>query len=86
MKVSKLIKTERENERALREIEKLMSKPKLTKAEDEYLELLFVLVENFERKAYPCRSQRHKKWLNILWKTAAIPVKIWQNSLVRNRA
>lgn len=53
MKVSKLIKTERENERALREIEKLMSKPKLTKAEDEYLELLFVLVENFERKAYP---------------------------------
>lgn len=53
MKIVKPITTERENERALREIEKLMSKPKLTKAEDNYLELLYVLVENFERTAYP---------------------------------
>ena len=53
MKVVKLIKTEKENERALKEIERLMTKPKLTKAEDDYLELLFVLVENFEKKAYP---------------------------------
>lgn len=30
-----------------------MNKPKLTKAEDERLKLLYVLVENFERKAYP---------------------------------
>lgn len=52
MKVVKIIKTENENEKALREIEKLMAKPKLTKAEDDYLELLFVLVENFEKKAY----------------------------------
>ena len=42
MKVVKIIKTEKENEKALREIEKLMAKPKLTKAEDDYLELLFV--------------------------------------------
>ena len=53
MKIVRLIKTEKENERALREIEKLMTKPKLTKAEDDYLELLYVLVENFEKKAYP---------------------------------
>lgn len=53
MKIVKLIKTEKENEKALREIEALMTKPKLTKAEDDYLELLFVLVENFEKKAYP---------------------------------
>ena len=50
MKIVRLIKTEKENERALREIEKLMTKPKLTKAEDDYLELLYVLVENFEKK------------------------------------
>ena len=53
MKVVKIIKTEKENEKALKEIEALMTKPKLTKAEDDYLELLFVLVENFEKKAYP---------------------------------
>ena len=47
MKIVKLIKTEKENEKALREIEVLMTKPKLTKAEDDYLELLFVLVENW---------------------------------------
>lgn len=53
MKVAKIIKTERENEKALKEIERLMTKPKLTKAEDDYLELLYLLVENFEKKAYP---------------------------------
>ncbi len=53
MKVVKSIKTEKENERALKEIERLMTKPKLTKVEDDYLEHLFVLVEIFEKKAYP---------------------------------
>lgn len=48
----KVIKTEAENEKALKEIEKLMLKPKLTKAEDDRLELLYLLVENFERTAY----------------------------------
>ncbi len=48
----KPIRTEAENERALKIIEKLMSKPKLTKAEDDYLEILFTLVEAFERKTY----------------------------------
>lgn len=52
MKIAKIIKTEKENEKALKKIERLMIKPKLTKAEDDYLELLCVLVENFEKKAY----------------------------------
>ena len=52
----KIIKTEAQNERAIKEIEKLMSKEKLTQAEDDRLELLYVLVENFERKAYPVPS------------------------------
>lgn len=49
----KPIKTEADNEKALKIIEQLMLKPKLTKAEDDYLEILFTLVEGFERKAYP---------------------------------
>ena len=49
----KVIKTEAENEKALAEISRLMNKPRLTKAEDDRLELLYVLVENFESKAYP---------------------------------
>ena len=52
MKVVKIIKTEKENEKALKEIERLMTKPKLSKAEDDYLELLYILVENFEKNAY----------------------------------
>lgn len=53
MNVIKSIKTEKENEEALKVIERLMIKPKLTKSEDDLLELLFVLVENFEKNAYP---------------------------------
>lgn len=53
MNVIKSIKTEKENEEALKVIERLMIKPKLTKSEDDLLELLFVLVENFEKNATP---------------------------------
>ena len=60
MKIVKLIKTEKENEKALREIEVLMTKPKLTKAEDDYLELLFVLVENWVNPK--CWGQPQMLW------------------------
>ncbi len=53
LKPIKPIRTEADNEKALKIIEKLMVKPKLTKEEDDYLEILFTLVEEFERKAYP---------------------------------
>ena len=66
MKVVKLIKTEKENEKALREIERLMTKPKLTKAEDDYLELLYVLVENFEKKAYPLPKATPQEMIQYL--------------------
>jgi HTH-type transcriptional regulator/antitoxin HigA len=49
------IKTEKENERMLAEVDKLMSKGEgnLTLEESELLELLFTLIENFEEEHYP---------------------------------
>lgn len=54
------ITSEAENEKALKVIEALMLKPSLTQAEDECLEKLFSAVEDFERVAYPLRSEREK--------------------------
>lgn len=54
------ITSEAENEKALKVIEALMLKPSLTQAEDECLEKLFSTVEDFERVAYPLRSEREK--------------------------
>ncbi len=65
----KIIKTEAENEKALREISKLMSKDKLTKAEDDRLELLYVLVENFEKKAYPIPAPTPLEMVKYLMET-----------------
>ena len=49
----KIIKTETENVRALERIAVLMDKPRRTRDETNELELLSLLVENFERTAYP---------------------------------
>ena len=54
------ITSEVENEKALKVIEALMVKPSLTQAEDDYLEKLFSAVDEFERVAYPLRSEREK--------------------------
>jgi len=66
MKIVKTIKTERENERALREIKKLMLKPKLTKAESDHLELLALLVDDFEKKAYPLSKPTPQQMVQYL--------------------
>ncbi|HXF39206.1 MAG TPA: transcriptional regulator [Blastocatellia bacterium] len=49
------IRTEKENERMLAEVDSLMSKPedKLTPEEHALLELLFTLIERFEEEHYP---------------------------------
>lgn len=49
------IKTEEENERMLAEVEKLMKKPeeKLSPEELALLEVMTVLIEEFEERAYP---------------------------------
>ena len=40
----------------LSELEKMLHKPELTRAEREYSELLAVLIEDFEKKTYPLAS------------------------------
>ena len=49
------IRTEKENQRMLAEVDKLMSKGEenLTPEEHELLELLFTLIESFEEEHYP---------------------------------
>ena len=48
----KAISTEQENERATQQLESLLSKPKHTRAEVEFIKLLTVLIEDFEEKHY----------------------------------
>ncbi len=48
----KIIKTQEQNEIALKEIALLMSRDDLSQDEQDTLELLFMLVHNFEEKAY----------------------------------
>ncbi len=50
----KLIKTERENEEALKIIEELMHKKDRTPEENELYELLIILVGKFEQEYYHC--------------------------------
>src|ERR1700693_300772 len=49
----RVIKTKAEHERALGEIEKLMSKPSLTREEREVYELLMQLTNDYESNAFP---------------------------------
>lgn len=53
----KLIKTEAENEQALKIIEELMHKQNRTPEEDELYQLLIILVEKFEQEYYNCGQE-----------------------------
>jgi HTH-type transcriptional regulator/antitoxin HigA len=48
-----VIETEKENERMLAEVEKLIDKPKLSAEEEKLLDLMVRLIEDFEEEAYP---------------------------------
>ncbi|GAB1544163.1 transcriptional regulator [Scytonema sp. NUACC21] len=48
----KIIRTEEENEKALKVVEELMHCPNRTLEEDEIYEMLIVLIEKFEREYY----------------------------------
>jgi len=48
----RIIRTEQENERALHEVEDLMSREQLRPEEAELLELLTILIEHFEGERY----------------------------------
>lgn len=47
------IKTERQNDRALKVIEGLLDQRKMTRAEKDYLQVLGLLVHDYEETAYP---------------------------------
>lgn len=49
----RVIKSKAEHERLLSEIEKLMSKPHMTREERELFELLMALTGDYERKTFP---------------------------------
>lgn len=51
-----VIHSEKENERYLAMLEELDQKPKLSPAEQRLAELLTLLIENFEEKAYSLKS------------------------------
>jgi HTH-type transcriptional regulator/antitoxin HigA len=48
-----VIRNEKENERTLRMVERLMKKDRRSPEEDRLLDLLTTLIEDFEEKAYP---------------------------------
>lgn len=52
----KPIRTEKENEQSLERIYQLMQKNRRSKTETDELELLSILVENFEKRHYPVEA------------------------------
>jgi len=61
-------RNKKENQRLLSEIEKLMKKGEghLTSAEDTMLQLLFILVGDYERRAYPAEASTPVEILSFL--------------------
>ncbi|HVW36429.1 MAG TPA: hypothetical protein VHB99_03955 [Pirellulales bacterium] len=57
------IRNVRELQKAYRIIDGLMSKPRLTKDERDYLEVLSILVERYEAKAAPLEDTSHSAML-----------------------
>jgi HTH-type transcriptional regulator/antitoxin HigA len=51
-----VIETEEENQRALAQVDELMSRKKLTPEEEKLLNLLVTLIENFEDRHYPLNA------------------------------
>ena len=61
-----VIRSEKENERYLAMLEELDQKGKLTSAEQRLAELLTLLIENFEEKAYALKPAKPTDVLNEL--------------------
>jgi HTH-type transcriptional regulator/antitoxin HigA len=59
-------KTEQENERLLEQVDKLMSKPKLTLEEGALLDLLTAVIEKFEDEHYPIAEAQPHELLRFL--------------------
>jgi HTH-type transcriptional regulator/antitoxin HigA len=75
-----VVQTEKENERLLAEIEKLMAKgeDRLTPEEDALLELLTRLVETYEGRAYPQEQASPKELVAFLLEQRGLtPSALW---------
>jgi HTH-type transcriptional regulator / antitoxin HigA len=62
----RVITTKAEHERVLGEIEKLMSKPQLTREERELYELLMTLTGDYESNAYPRKGSTPTELIQFL--------------------
>jgi HTH-type transcriptional regulator/antitoxin HigA len=70
-----VIHSEKENERYLATLEDLDQKPKLTPAEQRLAELLTLLIENFEEKAYSLKPASPSEVLSELIETNGLKQK-----------
>ena len=52
-----VIHTRAEHKHSLADLEKMLQKPSLTQAEQQYCELLSVLIEDYEKRAFPLKSK-----------------------------
>ncbi len=76
----RVVHTEKENERLLTEVEKLLSKGEgnLSPEEEELLELLTQLVESFERHAYPRKKASPAELVSFLLEQRGLtPCHLW---------
>jgi antitoxin component HigA of HigAB toxin-antitoxin module len=71
----RVIKTKAEHERILGEIEKLMSKPRLTREERELYELLMTLTGDYESKTFPPKRATPTELIQFLLEQNGQPQK-----------
>ncbi|KYC38739.1 hypothetical protein WA1_36855 [Scytonema hofmannii PCC 7110] len=75
----KIIRTEQENEKALKIVEELMHCPNRTPEEDELYEILIVLIEKFDREYYsPGEGSTPHSILSFLMEQQGIKLLIFQ--------
>jgi antitoxin component HigA of HigAB toxin-antitoxin module len=72
----RVIKTQAEHERVLGEIEKLMSKPRLTREERELYELLMALTGDYESKTFPRKRATPTDLIQFLLEQNGQPQKV----------
>jgi len=72
---TRVIKTKAEHKRALREIEKLMSRPRLSREEREVFELLVQLTGDYENKNFPPQGSTAAELIEFLLKQNGQPQK-----------
>ena len=73
---TRVIRTKTEHQRALREIEKLMSRPRLSREEREVYELLMQLTGDYESKTFPRQRSTPVELIEFLLEQNGQPQKV----------